>query len=58
MGDLGDRSRDGGLRLTLGWVAEAVGGLIRSGDRGGEIGNIVTDTCRQPTCASFCIVGI
>jgi UDP-N-acetylmuramoyl-tripeptide--D-alanyl-D-alanine ligase len=32
------------LRLTLGWVAEAVGGLIRSGDRGGEIGNIVTDT--------------
>ena len=32
------------LRLTLGWVAEAVGGLIRSGNRGGEIGNIVTDT--------------
>jgi UDP-N-acetylmuramoyl-tripeptide--D-alanyl-D-alanine ligase len=32
------------LRLTLGWVAEAVGGLIRSGDPGGEIGNIVTDT--------------
>jgi UDP-N-acetylmuramoyl-tripeptide--D-alanyl-D-alanine ligase len=30
--------------LTLGWVAEAVGGLIRTGDRGGEIGNIVTDT--------------
>ena len=25
-------------------MAEAVGGLIRSGDRGGEIGNIVTDT--------------
>ena len=32
------------LRLTLGWVAETVGGLIRSGDPGGEIGNIVTDT--------------
>ncbi len=32
------------LRLTLGWVAEAVGGLIRSGDPGGEIGNVVTDT--------------
>ena len=44
MGDLSDPTRDGGLRLTLGWVAEAVGGLIRSGDRGGEIGNIVTDT--------------
>ena len=32
------------LRLTLGWVAEAVGGHIRSGDRGGEIGNVVIDT--------------
>jgi UDP-N-acetylmuramoyl-tripeptide--D-alanyl-D-alanine ligase len=32
------------LRLTLGWVAEVVGGLIRSGDPSGEIGNIVTDT--------------
>jgi UDP-N-acetylmuramoyl-tripeptide--D-alanyl-D-alanine ligase len=32
------------LRLTLGWVAEAVGGLIRSGNREGEIGNIATDT--------------
>ena len=33
-----------GLRLTLGWVAEAVGGHIRSGDRGGEVGNVVIDT--------------
>jgi len=32
------------LRLTLGWVAEAVGGHIRSGDRGGNIGNVVIDT--------------
>jgi UDP-N-acetylmuramoyl-tripeptide--D-alanyl-D-alanine ligase len=32
------------LRLTLGWVAEAVGGRVRRGDRAGEIGNIVTDT--------------
>ena len=30
--------------MTLGWVAEAVGGLIRSGDRSGEIGTIGTDT--------------
>ncbi|MBI2827841.1 MAG: UDP-N-acetylmuramoyl-tripeptide--D-alanyl-D-alanine ligase [Acidobacteria bacterium] len=32
------------LRLTLGWVAEVVGGHIRSGDRAGEIGNVVIDT--------------
>ena len=32
------------LRLTLGWVAEAVGGHIRSGDRGEAIGHVVTDT--------------
>ena len=34
------------LRLTLGWVAEAVGGHIRSGDRGEAIGDIVSDTRR------------
>jgi len=32
------------LRLTLGWIAEAVGGHIWSGDRSGEIGNVVIDT--------------
>ena len=32
------------FRLTLGWVAEAVGGHIQSGDRGGEVGNVVIDT--------------
>ncbi|MBF8301598.1 MAG: murF [Acidobacteria bacterium] len=32
------------LRLTLGWVAEAVGGHIRSGERGADIGNIAIDT--------------
>lgn len=32
------------LRLTLGWVADAVGGRLRSGDRGGDIGNVVIDT--------------
>jgi UDP-N-acetylmuramoyl-tripeptide--D-alanyl-D-alanine ligase len=33
-----------GLRVTLRWVAEAVGGRIRSGDPDGEIGNIVINT--------------
>ena len=33
-----------GLRLTLRWVAEAVGGRIRSGDPDLEIGNVVIDT--------------
>ena len=33
-----------GLRLSLGWVAAAVGGRIRAGDPGREIGNIVTDS--------------
>ena len=32
------------LRLTLGWVADAIGGQIRSGDRGEAIGNVVSDT--------------
>lgn len=32
------------LRLTLGWVAEAVGGRIRSGDQGEAIGNVVNDS--------------
>ena len=32
------------LHLTLAWVAAAVGGDIKSGDPGMEIGNIVTDT--------------
>ena len=32
------------LRLTLGWVAEATGGRIRSGDRGEAIGDVVSDT--------------
>ena len=32
------------LRLTLQWVAEAVGGRIASGDPAFEIGNVVTDT--------------
>ena len=32
------------LRLTLGWVAEVVGGHIRSGDGAGEIGNVAIDT--------------
>ncbi len=32
------------LRLTLGWVAEAVGGRIRSGDPGEAIGNVVNDS--------------
>jgi len=32
------------LRLTLGWLAEAVGGHLRSGDRRGDIGNVVIDT--------------
>jgi UDP-N-acetylmuramoyl-tripeptide--D-alanyl-D-alanine ligase len=44
LGDPGDRTGSGDLRLTLGWVAEAVGGRIRSGDPRGEIGNIVTDS--------------
>ena len=44
MGEPGNRPRDADLRLTLGWVADAVGGTIRTGDRDGEIGNIVTDT--------------
>src|SRR5688572_2549185 len=44
LGDTGGQSRERDLRLTLGWVAEAVGGLVRAGDRGGEIGSIVTDT--------------
>lgn len=33
-----------GLRLTLRWVADAVGGRIRSGDPDGEIGAVVADT--------------
>src|SRR5688500_10927641 len=44
LGDTGGQSHERDLRLTLGWVAEAVGGLVRAGDRGGEIGSIVTDT--------------
>ena len=32
------------LRLTLGWVAEAVSGHIRSGNRGETIGEVVSDT--------------
>ena len=32
------------LRLTLGWVAEAVGGDIQSGDRDEAIGDVVIDT--------------
>ena len=32
------------LRLTLGWVADAVHGHIRNGDPGGEIGHVVIDT--------------
>jgi UDP-N-acetylmuramoyl-tripeptide--D-alanyl-D-alanine ligase len=44
LGEPGNRPRGAGLRLTLGWVADAVGGAIRAGDRDGEIGNIVTDT--------------
>ena len=32
------------LRLTLAWVAAAVGGRIRSGEREVEVGNVVTDT--------------
>ena len=34
------------LRLTLGWVAEVVGGHIRWGDRGQAIGDVVSDTRR------------
>ena len=33
-----------GLRLTLQWVADAVGGRVTSGDPEREIGNVVTDT--------------
>jgi UDP-N-acetylmuramoyl-tripeptide--D-alanyl-D-alanine ligase len=33
-----------GLRLTLGWVASAVGGRITGGDPEREIGNVSTDT--------------
>ena len=33
-----------GLRLTLQWVADAVGGRITSGDPAREIGNVVSDT--------------
>lgn len=32
------------VRLTLGWVADAVRGRIASGDSGLEVGNVVTDT--------------
>ncbi|MBI4886014.1 MAG: UDP-N-acetylmuramoyl-tripeptide--D-alanyl-D-alanine ligase [Acidobacteria bacterium] len=32
------------LRLTLRWVADAVGGRIRSGDPDGDIGTVVIDT--------------
>ena len=33
-----------GLRLTLGWVADAAGGGIRAGDPAGDVGRVVTDT--------------
>ena len=32
------------VALTLGWVARAVGGTLRSGDLNGQVGEIVTDS--------------
>jgi UDP-N-acetylmuramoyl-tripeptide--D-alanyl-D-alanine ligase len=37
-------ARGGDLRITLGWVADAVGGRILSGDPQQSIGNLTTDT--------------
>jgi UDP-N-acetylmuramoyl-tripeptide--D-alanyl-D-alanine ligase len=33
-----------GVRLTLGWVAGAVGGKLIAGDPGAEVGDVTTDT--------------